>query len=83
MQMREMIGRAHNADCISLMKGMRKNSIDMVFADPPFNLKKKYTSYKDNLPLQEYIDWTDEWLKEAMRILRPTGSILFITFRVF
>ena len=47
----------------------------MVFADPPFNLKKNYATYKDNLPLHEYLDWTYQWLEEAVRVLQPSGSL--------
>ncbi len=72
---KDLVGRVHNTDCISLMSKLRSNSMDMIFADPPFNLKKKYTSYKDNMPLQEYLAWTEEWLVESIRVLKPTGSL--------
>ena len=64
-----------NMDCLDMMASIRGNSVDMVFADPPFNLGKKYNSYDDSMPLDEYLEWTDKWLGEAMRILKPTGSI--------
>ena len=47
----------------------------MTFADPPFNLQKKYTSYKDNLAFQEYLDWCEQWITEMVRVTKPTGSI--------
>jgi site-specific DNA-methyltransferase (adenine-specific) len=43
-------------DCLELLKQMPDNSVDITFADPPFNLKKGYNSYKDNLKLQEYLN---------------------------
>ena len=58
-----------------MMAAIRDNAVDMVFADPPFNLGKKYRSYQDKLPLAEYLQWPDKWLGEALRILKPTGSI--------
>ena len=64
-----------NIDCLDMMAAIRDNAVDMVFADPPFNLGKKYRSYQDKLPLEEYLQWTDKWLGEALRILKPTGSI--------
>ena len=70
-----LVDDIHNVDCIELMRSMPSNSVSVVFADPPFNLSKKYLSYKDNLPYQEYIDWTQEWVAEACRILKPDGSI--------
>ena len=38
------------------------NSIDFAFADPPYNLKKKYNSYSDDLSITEYFTWCDKWL---------------------
>lgn len=51
------------------------NSIDVTFADPPFNLKKKYNAYKDQKQTHEYLDWCYKWLDEMVRITKPTGSI--------
>lgn len=65
----------HLGDCLNYMRGLATDSVDMVFADPPFNLNKNYATYKDNLPLQQYLDWTYQWLEESIRVLKPTGSI--------
>jgi len=58
-----------------LLKKLPDNSVDITFADPPFNLKKGYNSYKDSLKLQEYLNWCEEWITEMVRITKPTGSI--------
>lgn len=63
-------------DCLELFKNIPDNSIDMTFADPPFNLKKKYNSYKDSLEFKEYLDWCEKWISEMVRVTKPTGSIL-------
>ena len=62
-------------DCLEQFKNISDNSVDMTFADPPFNLKKKYTSYKDNLEFQEYLNWCEQWVSELVRVTKPTGSI--------
>ncbi|WP_062327026.1 DNA-methyltransferase [Treponema endosymbiont of Eucomonympha sp.] len=62
-------------DCLELFKTIPDNSIDMCFADPPFNLKKRYTSYTDNLDLQEYLLWCKKWIAEMVRVTKQTGSI--------
>jgi site-specific DNA-methyltransferase (adenine-specific) len=62
-------------DCIDIMSRIDDNSVDMSFADPPFNLEKKYTSYKDQRPATEYLEWCRKWLSEMVRITKPTGSI--------
>lgn len=63
-------------DCLELLKAIPDNSIDVCFADPPFNLDKKYTSYRDQRPLEEYMAWCETWLCELVRVTKPTGSIL-------
>jgi site-specific DNA-methyltransferase (adenine-specific) len=63
-------------DAIEIMKKMPDGSIDMTFADPPFNLNKKYNNYKDKKAGQDYITWCENWLTEMVRITKPTGSIL-------
>ena len=63
-------------DCLDLFKKIPDNSIDMTFADPPFNLKKKYNSYKDSLEFKEYLDWCEKWISDMVRVTKTTGSIL-------
>ncbi|RJQ13488.1 site-specific DNA-methyltransferase [Candidatus Parcubacteria bacterium] len=62
-------------DSISEMKKIPDNSVDMTFADPPFNLNKKYGNYKDKKTTDDYIKWCELWLTEMVRITKPTGSI--------
>ena len=62
-------------DCLELFEKIPDNSVDMTFADPPFNLQKKYTNYKDNRDFQEYLDWCEKWISEMVRVTKPTGSI--------
>ena len=62
-------------DCLNSLQKLPDESVDVVFADPPFNLKKKYRSHNDNLALQDYLDWCETWIKECVRVIKPTGSI--------
>ena len=63
-------------DAIEEMRKIPDNSIDVTFADPPFNLNKKYGNYKDKKSAEDYIKWCEQWLSEMVRITKPTGSIL-------
>lgn len=65
-------------NCIEELKKFSKESVDMVFIDPPYNLNKLYSNYQDDKTEQEYIDWCNEWLSECVRVLKPTGSIFVI-----
>lgn len=62
-------------DCLELLKNMPDNSVDVTFADPPFNLKKSYNTYKDQLKIKDYLQWCELWISEMVRITKPTGSI--------
>ncbi len=73
--MAQYINDIIQGDCIDLLKTLPDDSVDCTFADPPFNLKKKYKSYKDRLKIQEYIDWCEIWITEMVRVTKPTGAI--------
>ena len=62
-------------DCLEIMKNIPDNSVDITFADPPFNLKKRYNGYKDSKEFHEYLEWSKQWIYEMVRITKSTGSI--------
>ena len=72
---KKYLNKIIQGDCLKLLKEIPDNSVDMTFADPPFNLKKKYNGYKDSLEFKEYLDWCDKWISEMVRVTKPTGSI--------
>lgn len=65
----------YHGDCLEVLRSISTDSVDMTFADPPFNLNKKYNSYKDRKSLESYLDWCKQWLSEMVRVTKPTGSI--------
>ena len=70
------LGKLYQGDCIDLMKTVRNDSVDLIFADPPFNLKKIYPSnIDDNLREYQYLNWCEKWANECVRILRQGGSL--------
>jgi site-specific DNA-methyltransferase (adenine-specific) len=73
--MKKYINNITQGDSLNLLKNIPDNSIDITFADPPFNLKKKYNSYKDSLEFKEYLDWCEKWISEMVRVTKPAGSI--------
>ena len=69
-------GRLHQGDCMALMHRMESDSIDLIFADPPFNLKKLYPSgVNDDLNDAQYLEWCESWAAECIRLLKPGGSL--------
>lgn len=69
------INTIYLGDCLELFKSVPDESIDVTFADPPFNLKKNYKSYTDQLEFKEYLEWCEAWISEMVRVTKPTGSI--------
>jgi DNA modification methylase len=61
-------------DCITLMDKMPAGTVDLAFADPPFNIGYEYDVYQDRRNKEEYLAWTDKWLQGVARVLKPTGS---------
>ena len=64
------------------LKKLETESIDLIIADPPYNLSKDYISTKDNLEFEQYLTFSKKWLKEASRLLKPNGTIyVFMGFK--
>jgi site-specific DNA-methyltransferase (adenine-specific) len=73
---RTTLGELYNVDCMHLLRGLPENSIDCIFADPPFNLGKDYGSkVNDKLEKYDYLGWCYAWLEECCRVLKPKGSL--------
>ncbi|HEX4945171.1 MAG TPA: site-specific DNA-methyltransferase, partial [Blastocatellia bacterium] len=64
-----------NQDCLSALRSLPDNAIDFCFADPPYNLKKKYDKWNDALESVEYFSWCDQWLSELYRVLKPHRTL--------
>jgi site-specific DNA-methyltransferase (adenine-specific) len=63
-------------DCLKVLKSLKSNSINCVFADPPFNLGKCYNkNITDNVAEETYINWCKVWLHECVRVLKNGGSL--------
>jgi site-specific DNA-methyltransferase (adenine-specific) len=61
-------------DCVKLLDRLPEGSVDLAFADPPFNIGYEYDVYQDRRGKDEYLAWTDKWLAAVRRALKPTGS---------
>ena len=69
-------------DCISELKKIENNSVNLVVADPPYNVGKDYGNESDKQNFDEYLAFTKEWLNECCRILKDNGTIyIFVGFR--
>jgi site-specific DNA-methyltransferase (adenine-specific) len=62
-------------DAIESMRELPSASVDLIIADPPYNLGKDYGNNKDLKAWHHYEEFTEEWLTEAIRLMKPTSSI--------
>ena len=62
-------------DAVSEMAKIPTASVNLIVTDPPYNLNKNYGVFQDNLPFNEYMDFSRNWLREAVRLLAADGSI--------
>jgi DNA modification methylase len=86
------INKIFQGDCIELLKRLPDNSIDLIFADPPYNMQLDKDLYRPNntkvdgvddewdkfASFEEYDNFCIAWLTECRRILKKTGSIWVI-----
>lgn len=69
-------------DCLKILPTLASESVDLVIADPPYILGKDYGNDSDSRCHDSYLYFTRTWLREAIRILKPHGSIyVFMGFR--
>ncbi len=66
--------RLYAGDCLQLFPRVASGSIDLVFADPPFNIGYDYDIYDDRLEAEAYLHWTRSWGREVVRALKPDGT---------
>ena len=68
----------YEGDSIEWLKGLCDETIDLIFADPPYNIKK---ADWDKFESQEkYIEWSMKWIREASRVLKSHGTLYICGF---
>jgi site-specific DNA-methyltransferase (adenine-specific) len=68
------VDKIHQGDCLELFSRVEPGSIDLIFADPPFNIGYEYDVYDDRRDADQYLAWSERWGREVVRALKPTGS---------
>lgn len=68
------LNTVYHIDCVKGMKQLPPQSVDLVFADPPFNIGYDYDEYKDSQSTEEYLKWSKKWIQAVHRVLKPNGS---------
>jgi site-specific DNA-methyltransferase (adenine-specific) len=66
--------RLYQGDCVEGLSRLNAESVDLVFADPPFNIGYDYDVYEDRSDAEQYLDWSRKWGNAVSRVLKPTGT---------
>lgn len=64
----------HQGDCVKLLSKVDAGSVDLVFADPPFNIGYDYDVYDDAQTADDYLAWCRQWIQGVHRALKPDGT---------
>jgi site-specific DNA-methyltransferase (adenine-specific) len=71
-------GTLYNLDVVNFLKGIENESVDLIFADPPYNIKKaEWDTFQSQ---KQYVEWSMIWIKEAQRVLKPDGTLYICGF---
>lgn len=72
------LGKLYQYDAIDFLKSLENESIDLIFADPPYNIRKaEWDTFSSQ---KEYVEWSMEWITEAQRVLSNKGSLYICGF---
>jgi DNA modification methylase len=66
--------QVYTGDCLTALSQLSAQSVDLAFADPPFNIGYEYDQYDDSRERDDYLRWTERWLTAVKRVLKPNGS---------
>jgi modification methylase len=83
------VGEVLEGDCVELLQALPEKSVDIIFADPPYNLQLSHELFRPNMTrvdgvdeawdhfrsFQDYDDFTRNWLVACRRVLKDTGTI--------
>jgi site-specific DNA-methyltransferase (adenine-specific) len=70
----------YNGNCFECLEHIADNSVDLIFADPPYNIGKKFGDFLDNWDSdKDYANWCYQWLALCIAKLKPNGSLYVMT----
>jgi len=73
--MENFIGKVVNGDCREVMKTMEEGCIDLIVTSPPYGVGIEYDVHDDDMFVEDYLKFTEEWMSEAFRVLKDDGRI--------
>lgn len=69
-----VLDHVYPGDCRKWLEQVDEASVNLAFADPPFNIGYNYDVYNDRRATDDYLAWSRHWIEGVVRVLRPDGS---------
>jgi len=66
--------QVYRGDCVDLLRDVDAGTVDLVFADPPFNIGYEYDVYDDSQHSEDYLRWCRRWIQGVYRALKSDGT---------
>ncbi|MDA7936735.1 DNA methyltransferase [bacterium] len=66
--------RIYQGNCIEKLRQLEAGSVDLIFADPPFNIGYSYDVYDDQKTTTDYLEFCEAWIREVHTALKPSGT---------
>lgn len=73
-----------HGDALQVLTDLPDNSVDLIFADPPYNIGKNFSGHKDKWATEDhYLNWCYKWLDLCIKKLKPNGTFYVMTATQF
>lgn len=69
-----------HGDTLKILPTLDADSAQIIIADPPYNIGKDFGNDSDKQPMDEYLLWCEQWIKECLRVLKPNGTMFIYGF---
>jgi site-specific DNA-methyltransferase (adenine-specific) len=69
-----------HGDTMKILPTLDADSAQIIIADPPYNIGKDFGNDSDKQPMDEYLLWCEQWIKECLRVLKPNGTMFIYGF---
>jgi site-specific DNA-methyltransferase (adenine-specific) len=69
------INKVINGDCIEVMKEMPESFVDLIVTSPPYGVNIAYDTHDDDMEINQYLEFTRNWMSEAYKVLKDDGRI--------
>lgn len=69
-----------HGDTLAILPTLADATAQIILADPPYNIGKDFGNDSDKQPMDAYLTWTDRWITECLRVLKPNGTLFIFGF---